>query len=209
MSILSALGLAAILVGTTSCNRAPELALPATGLSREESLRDTSHAQVEARIDSYFDVLVPTRWTSIGEAMRKASPYEGCLESDPFGSSSVVFDIWIADHHIVSTRVYGDSAIVKLTITSVARGYVMVGTGQPESIGMAKVEERLATLLLVRSNENPQWRVCGFPRVTSEDVVGVYPSPANDAWLPADWSALRVRAAIDSVRLARGKPLLR
>lgn len=178
-------------------------------MSREESLRDTSHAQVAARIDSYFDVLVPTRWTSIGEVMRKASAYEGCLGADPFGSSSVVFDVWIADHQVVSTRVYGDSAVVKLTITSAARGYAMTGTGQPESIGIAKVEDRSATLLLVRSTEHPQWRVCGLPRVTSEDVVGVYPSPGNDEWIPANWSAARVRAAIDSVRLARGKQLLR
>jgi hypothetical protein len=125
------------------------------------------------------------------------NPIYACDEFEALENS-----VWIADGRIDSIQVKGDTATARTRLTTVAR-QVASDTGHVATLA---VEERTASFALVR--EGGRWKVCANA-VDGTDVFSLGGPASKTRWLPAGASGERAIAVIDSIRLARGLPLLR
>lgn len=106
---------------------------------------------------------------------------------------------WLADFRVLSVAVDGDSGEASAAITTVARQQI----GE-YWISTFAIEEDTAHWKMIRAPETGgQWKVCGG----AAEGFELYASERPAQWL--NGSDTTARAAIDSIRRARGLPLVR
>ena len=109
---------------------------------------------------------------------------------------------WLADYRVLSVIAVGDSAEATAEITTVAREM----ENGAERRATLDVRQDTAHWRLVRSDlTEGRWKVCGDAR----EGFGLFlASPTHVRWSNKG-TAEKARAAIDSIRRARGLPLAR
>lgn len=126
---------------------------------------------------------------------------------------------WLADYEIGSTLVQGDSAIVTAAITTVAREYAdptfQPGESGPPFRALAELRTRTDTAIFNLVVRNGHWVVVGHGRWGSpkrdpiSPQVDLFRVAKIHRWTSVGASAERATALIDSIRTARGHPVVR
>jgi hypothetical protein len=108
---------------------------------------------------------------------------------------------WLADYRVLSVATSGDSGVATAAITTAVR---QIEGPRDSTIATVSIADDTAHWRMIRSSETrDRWMVCG----DAVEGFGVFPSTWSVRWEAG--SAEAARAAIDSIRRARGLPLVR
>ena len=160
----------------------------------------TLDSAATGQLTRFLTTAVPTKKVSLGMF---DSTYT-CRDREQYGLMK-----WIADFKVVAVELMGDTALATTTLTTVAnqRHTGETATGDSWSARI-QVREDTARWWLVRdSTAGGKWKVCG----DAENGFSVLMAgrERDIAWHPAGASAQVARRVVDSVRQARGLPLVR
>lgn len=109
---------------------------------------------------------------------------------------------WLADFKVIGVALRGDSALATAVITTVA-DQVDRGRGW---VATPRIETDTAHWQMARSRDGERrWLVCG----DAVEGFGVLMVGREVRWRPATASARTARAAVDSIRRARGLTIVR
>ena len=152
-------------------------------------------APARSQLDRYLDLAIATRAQRVG----MFDSVSTCRDEDPLREAR-----WVADYRILSVSVRGDSAQGVAVLTTVAR-QVERDTSYAATLRIAEDTSHWTMIRTAGPDGKLAWMVCGEAR----EHYNVAMVGRSILWQPADASAERARATIDSIRRARGKPILR
>jgi hypothetical protein len=152
-------------------------------------------AAAEAQLGRYLNLAVATRAQRVG----MFDSVTACRDDELLREAR-----WLADYRVLSARVNGDSAQGVAVLTTVAR-QVERDTAYVATLRIAEDTSHWTLIRTAGPDGRRAWMVCGDAR----EGFNVAMVGRSILWQPDGASADRARTTIDSIRRARGKPILR
>lgn len=160
-----------------------------SGVSR----MDTDSARARKAFERFLQLAVATNTLRIG---RYDSVYT-CPEDELYEDVR-----WVADSRVLDINVRGDTANVSAVLTTAAQQVQEdVGT---DYVATVRIREDTGHWRMVRTG-GAGWKVCG----DSREGFGVWMIGRTIHWRPVGASRLTAHSVIDSIRRARGLPIMR
>ncbi|MEP6992218.1 MAG: hypothetical protein ABJA80_14900 [bacterium] len=148
----------------------------------------------DSQFARFLSLAIATRAPRVG----KFSDVYECRDSEALKDVR-----WLADYRILSVHTTGDSAVATAQVTTVARQHDGA-TGWVADAGI-RVDTARWRMRNVAAGATKRWKVCG----DAMEHFGVFMLGRTVRWAPAGSSAATAKAAVDSIRRARGLALAR
>jgi len=184
----------------------PERTDPRVGVPAETRARPKGSA--ESQFDRFLSLSIATREKN---AVSAESVYtEGGIKVGgdvaPCLAGDETVNRWLADYHVLSVSLRGDTAIASAAITTAVRE-----DEEPDGrsfVATPLIQEDTARWMLVRgADTHGKWMVCG-PGASAQGLFGLFKVGRTIRWANGG-SARNATATIDSIRRARGLPVVR
>jgi hypothetical protein len=169
--------------------------------------RGTAEGEPESQLTRFLSLSVATREKNLvyvdsvytdGD-IRVGGDVAPCLAGDE------TVNRWLAASHVLSVTVQGDRADATAAITTAARE-VEEPDGESFVVN-PQIQEDTARWRLLKSGTSGKWMVCG-PGSHPKEIFGLFKVGRTIKW-PNGGSQESVMSTIDSIRRARGLPVLR
>jgi len=195
-----------LLLVCTGAAFSPERTDPRVGVTAETKV--TPEGSAESQFARFLSLSIGTR--EINRVNVDSVYTEGDIRVGgnvaPCLAGDETVNRWLADYHVLSVSLRGDTAIASAAITTAVRE-----DEEPDGqsfVATPLVQEDTARWMLVRgADTNGKWMVCG-PGASAQGLFGLFKVGRTIRWANGG-SARNATATIDSIRRARGLAIAR